>query len=97
MAHGSDDAGCGVKRMRSQSGQLTIEAILIMTILTSISIYFSRYVKSNELLASVVEGPWKPIQGMIENGVWQSGDKAKAQHPSQKQRHSSNIGEVINQ
>ncbi len=84
-----------MKRLRSQGGQLTIEAILIMTVLTSLSIFASRYIKSNELLASVVEGPWRPLQGMIENGVWMSGDKAKAKHPSQKERHSSNEGEVI--
>ena len=84
-----------MKRLRSQSGQLTIEAILIMTILTSLSIYTSRFIKSNGLVADLVEGPWKPIQGMIENGVWQSGDKAKEQHPSMKVRHSSNIGEHV--
>jgi hypothetical protein len=67
-----------VKRLRSQSGQLTIEAILIMTILTSLSIYTSRFIKSNGLVADLVEGPWK-------------------QHPSMKFRHSSNIGEVVDQ
>jgi hypothetical protein len=84
-----------MKPARSQSGQLTIEAILIMTILTAIALSFSRFMKSNNLVADVVEGPWRPIQGMIENGVWESGEKAKSHHPSQKSRHSSNQGDVI--
>ncbi len=79
----------------NQKGQLTIEAILIMVVLTSIALTFSRFVKSNNLIASVVEGPWKPIQGMIENGVWETGDKAKSHHPSNRSRHSSNRGETI--
>ena len=83
------------KVLRNQSGQLTIEAILIMTVLTAISISFSRFAKSGNLVANVVEGPWKPIQGMIENGVWESGDKAKSHHPSNRGRHSSNRGDVI--
>lgn len=84
-----------LKKLSRQSGQLTIEAILIMTVLTAISLSFARFAKSNGLVASVVEGPWKPIQGMIENGVWETGDKAKSHHPSNKSRHSSNQGEVI--
>lgn len=84
-----------MKRARSQSGQMTIEAILIMTILTAVSISLSRYFQNQGLLADVVEGPWKPIQGMIEDGVWASGDKAKSQHPSHFSRHSSNAGEDI--
>jgi hypothetical protein len=84
-----------VKTFGNQKGQLTIEAILIMTVLTSIAISFSRFAKSNNLVASVVEGPWRPIQGMIEDGVWETGDKAKSHHPSNRSRHSSNQGEVI--
>ena len=79
---------------RNERGQLTIEAILLMTIFVSISIYVSRYARAEQLVAKVVEGPWLPIRGMIENGVWATGEKAKAQHPSMKIRHSSNKGDV---
>jgi hypothetical protein len=79
----------------NQRGQMTVEAILIMTILLSVALSFSKFAQSNNLVGQVVEGPWKPIQGMIEIGVWESGEKAKSHHPSQKSRHSSNQGEVI--
>ena len=78
---------------RNERGQLTIEAILIMCIFTSIALYVSRYAKSEQLVAKVVEGPWLPIRGMIENGVWEAGAKGMHDHPSMKHRHSSNFGE----
>lgn len=79
----------------NERGQLTIEAILIMTVLLTITISFSKYARDNGLVANLVEGPWLPIQGMIEDGVWQSPKKGKFNHPSQKKRHSSNQGETI--
>lgn len=85
-----------MKRMTSnERGQLTIEAILLMCIFVSISIYVSRYARAEQLVAKVVEGPWLPIRGMIENGVWATGEKAKGQHPSMKRRHSSNQGDPV--
>lgn len=81
--------------MKNQRGQFTMEMILITIVLTSIAILTSRYAQSNALVADIVEGPWRPIQGMIEDGVWQSGDKAKSNHPSMKSRHSSNAGQAL--
>lgn len=82
-----------MKRLRNQAGQMTVEAILIMIILLSVSLAVSRYMRSEKLVAKIVEGPWLPIRGMIENGVWAKGNAAKAGHPSQPQRHSSNSGD----
>ncbi len=79
---------------QNERGQLTIEAILLMCVFVSISIYVSRYARAEQLVAKVVEGPWLPIRGMIENGVWETGAKAKSHHPSMKIRHSSNKGDV---
>ena len=80
---------------QNERGQLTIEAILLMSILVSISIYVSRYARAEQLVAKVVEGPWLPIRGMIENGVWETGAKAKGHHPSMRIRHSSNQGDKV--
>ncbi len=79
----------------NQRGQLTIEAILIACIFSAIALSVTRFAKAEQLVSKVVEGPWLPLRGMIENGVWASGDKAKAQHPSMKTRHSSNEGEPV--
>lgn len=83
------------KRLNNERGQMTIEMILIATVLLSITITFTNFMKSNSLVADLVEGPWQPIQGMIEDGVWQSPKKAKQQHPSLRARHSSNVGNTV--
>lgn len=83
------------RALRNQRGQLTIEAVLLLTVFTSIAVMVSKYARSEQLVSKVVEGPWKPIQGMIENGVWETGDKAKGHHPASINRHSSNRGEDV--
>lgn len=73
----------------SQTGQMTIEAILMAIILTSVAMALSRTARESGFVASLVEGPWKPIQGMIEDGVWVRAGASKAYNPHLKDRHGS--------
>lgn len=72
-----------------------MEAILILAIFTSIGLLVVRTAKSGRWAAAVVEGPWKPLRGMIEDGVWIEAGKSKALHPSIKVRHHSYRGEDV--
>lgn len=72
----------------SQGGQMTIEMVLIITGLLGIGMTLSRTARSQGWMKSVVSGPWKPLQAMIEDGVW-TPNNAKALHPSHRARHGS--------
>jgi hypothetical protein len=76
-------------------GQITIEAILILAILTGVAIYATKYMRTNQVLASVVEGPWQPVRGMIEDGVWMKAGDSKAQHPNLRKRHGTVKGDQV--
>jgi hypothetical protein len=78
----------------SQSGQFLIESVLIMALLAGLGITISRYFRDNNVLASLVEGPWKPIRSMIENGVWSTGD-SNSNHPNLLDRHGTVIGDRL--
>ncbi|MES2855668.1 MAG: hypothetical protein V4692_07385 [Bdellovibrionota bacterium] len=80
-----------------QSGQMTIEAILIMTILMAITVAVSSGIRNQQVLASIVEGPWAATQGMIEDGVWQPVSVSKVAHPSKSSRRRSFIGESVDE
>ena len=79
----------------NQRGQFTMEAILIMAAMTSIALYIGREIRDRHMAATLVEGPWQPIRGMIEDGVWQNPKDAKALHPSMKGRHASATGNDV--
>ena len=78
-----------MKRLRSQSGQATLEYILLAIILLGVTLSISRFFKANQIFAAYVEGPWPKVKGMIENGVWQVPERAVLQHPSQAGRRST--------
>ena len=69
-----------------------MEAILIMAAMTSIALYIGREIRDRRMAATLVEGPWQPIRGMIEDGVWANPKEAKANHPSLKARHATAVG-----
>lgn len=80
---------------RAEKGQMTIEMILIMIILTSVAITFTKAARDNAYLASMVEGPWVYLQGMIEDGVWAKAGGSKSSHPNLVDRHASHRGDPI--
>lgn len=82
--------------IKNERGQMTLEMILIAIILTGIAISFSNAAKSNGYLASLVEGPWLHVRGMIEDGVWvAAGDNSKALNPHHLSRHASYEGDNV--
>lgn len=82
-------------RRSSESGQMTIEMVLMVTILFGLIVTITGLIKQQQILAAVVEGPWASMQGMIEDGVWQPAGSSKAGHPSLRRRHRSYEGEAV--
>jgi hypothetical protein len=80
--------------MKSQSGQITIEAVLILTLLVSTIFSGTRVIKDQQLLSKLVEKPWQYLSGMIENGYWAPATAGKSKHPNQLGRHGSPQGDA---
>jgi hypothetical protein len=77
-----------------ERGQITLEAILILAILTGVAVYSTKYMRSEKILASIVEGPWLPVRGMIEDGVWKNAGDSKNYNPNLLlKRHGTVQGE----
>jgi hypothetical protein len=76
----------------NQRGQMTIEMILILVLLLSVALSISKASQSSGWMASLVSGPWKPLQGMIEDGVWVNAGASKSMHPTMLSRHGSYEG-----
>lgn len=78
---------------KNNSGQVLIESILIIIILFVAFVYVSRAFTSEGYLAQLVEGPWKHLDGMIQNGVWETAENSYNSHPNHSRRHISIIGD----
>ena len=73
--------------IKNQKGQLIIEAVLLMTVLTSLMILASNILQSQGYVKSLVATPWQTLAGMIESGNWETADKARPLHPNMKFRN----------
>ena len=80
--------------MKNQAGQITVEAVLIVTLLLGTTMATTRLIKERGYLASIVETPWEYLSGMMENGVWTPPELGKASHPNHIQRHGSPQGDA---
>ena len=67
-------------------GQAVIEAVLLIVLFLGVSFFIQREFRQQDLLATLVAGPWSRAQNLIENGGWTT--KA-SQHPNFHSRHSS--------
>lgn len=76
-----------------QSGQITVEAVLIVTLLFSTVFAGTRLIRDQQLLSRLVQGPWQHLAGMIENGYWGSAEIGRAKHPNHASRHGSPEGD----
>jgi hypothetical protein len=81
------------RRKLGSRGQFTIEAVLILSVLVSISLAVSRTSISEGWMKNLVEGPWLTVRGMIEDGVWVKAGASKAHHPHIKSRHGTYLGD----
>ena len=70
-----------------QRGQAIIESILAITLFMVIATFVASQFKERKILAGVISGPWKGLDGMIRNGVWLPREQSDAQHPSHHSRH----------
>lgn len=78
----------------SQAGQATMEAVLLTVVVAIVATMISNYARSSGMMADIVEGPWAPMRGMIENGVWVRYNESKAMHPNHLARHQSKKGDL---
>lgn len=79
--------------LQNQNGQMTIEMLLIATLLLVGVLSLSQTFQSKNLLAGIVEGPQSYIIGMAENGVWKPAKQANQDHPNLFKRHMSLEGD----
>jgi hypothetical protein len=59
-----------------ERGQLAIEAVLIVVLLLSLTIFASREIRNRNLIGKMVSGPWQNISGMMSTGNWQAPQSA---------------------
>ena len=69
-------------KIRSQKGQVLIEAVLLLTLIVGLWSVFSKVAKQTKWFEKMVNGPWATMSGMIESGVWAQDKKAQAMHPN---------------
>ncbi|MCB0377142.1 MAG: hypothetical protein KDD33_01490 [Bdellovibrionales bacterium] len=79
--------------MKNQAGQMTVEAILIVTLLFSGVMLARNLIQEKRLLAKLVEEPWQYLSGMIENGIWAPPEEGRPFHPNLVTRHGSPQGD----
>ncbi|WP_253696544.1 hypothetical protein ACLWBD_00610 [Bdellovibrio sp. HCB117] len=72
--------------LRNRKGQFVIEAVLLMVVGVSFFIWGTNQLREQKILAKLIGGPWEKVSGMIESGVWETPDKARANHPNQIDR-----------
>lgn len=74
---------CRNQMLQNQKGQLAIEAVLIVVLLLSLSIFASRYIRDQNLMGKIISEPWSQIAGMMATGNWQAAQSAldENRHP----------------
>jgi hypothetical protein len=83
-----------IKVLRSHSGQVIAEAILLMVVFMSLTLYMTRYLRESQYLSNLIERPWAMLAGMIESGAWDEADKARLNHPNHLGRQLSFVGDT---
>lgn len=69
------------RNLAQQSGQAIIEAVLIMTLVFGLAVFFNTRFRSSNIIGALVAGPWGSIAGMMSNGVWKSEREGRELHP----------------
>ena len=81
--------------MKKQSGQMSLEMVLIMIVFAAAVLYISNTMRKGQYLQNLVQGPWSYLAGMIENGNWAPVSEARSNHPNQSQRFVSYKGDAV--
>jgi hypothetical protein len=66
--------------LQNQSGQLVVEAVLLLALLVGISMLVTSRLKRSNFAQNLVTSPWEKMSGMVECGNW--GKCAAGFHPS---------------
>ncbi len=82
-------------KRKANSGQLTVEAVLILTLLVGITMAIAKTFREKNYLASMAEKPWTYVAGMIENGIWRPVEDGKRLHPNHTVRHGTPQGDNL--
>ena len=93
----------GIKKDKiSQSGQATVEMVLITALLVGTCVFvlnkFQEYYRddpSKNPIYQFISGPWKATAGMIEAGVWEKRETAKSNHSNRAKRAYSAKGQTL--
>ena len=76
-----------MKNKKSQSGQMTVEMVLILVILLGIASFVNTQLKEQEILQKFISVPWVMVSNMMESGVWKSDrNEARRLHPGHWKR-----------
>lgn len=79
-----------IQSVKSEKGQVIIEAVLLLIIFTGLWIGISTKIKNQRWMKTLIEdGPWPKLNGMIESGVWETNKQAQHLHPNNLDRSSS--------
>ncbi len=80
--------------MKRNSGQITVEAVLVLVILFSTAYAATKVLSDGAYLSRLVEKPWQHLAGMMQNGVWAPPEKGMDLHPNHLSRHGSPRGDT---
>lgn len=80
-------------KLKEQSGQMIVEAVLIMTMLMGFAYFISSAIRGNEIFSRLVSGPWTNLSGVIQNGVWAPPNTGVKLHPANFDRRISLKGD----
>lgn len=72
---------------KNQQGQSVVEAVLIMVALFGFVTVVSQGLRQNEIIATLVSGPWQNLSGLIQNGAWAPPHQSMHLHPNNHRRH----------
>jgi hypothetical protein len=73
--------------LRKQSGQMILEAVLIITMLFAVTGLIASFFRNEEVVKRLVSGPWQNLAGMMQNGVWKPASEGAISHPNAHGRH----------
>ena len=70
------------KQKNFQSGQMTLEMVLLLVALFGFVSFASTQLKEQEVLKQFITSPWVAVSNMMQSGVWNiNREEAKRNHP----------------
>lgn len=81
--------------IHGQGGQAVTEAVMILVLLMGFTFVVANYFKSQEVLKTLIQGPFQHLAGMMQNGVWAPPEVGAAKHPSSHDRHITVQGDPV--